>query len=206
MSPMPWDQRLGRHLARALARTPITPNQVTSTVLAGGLASAVLFAQGDATLANWAALLFMFTVFFDHVDGELARLTGRTSRFGHYYDGLAMGVSYIGMFVGAGIGLSDGALGGWTVVLGTAAGVSVFFIFSIRLRMEAVHAKESVIQPSFAGFEAEDTLYLVGPITWAGALLPFIVAAGIGTPIFLLWVLWEWRRAARGARAGGREP
>jgi phosphatidylglycerophosphate synthase len=49
--------------------------------------------------------LFMLAVLVDHMDGEFARLTGLTSRFGHYYDHVAAGLGYVSLFVGLGIGL-----------------------------------------------------------------------------------------------------
>ncbi len=58
----------------------------------------------------------------------------------------------------------------------------------------------------FGGETPEDTLYIVGPVTWLGALQPFLVAAGIGTPAFLIWVLWQWLRARRAARPEAGAP
>ena len=49
--------------------------------------------------------------------------------------------------------------------------------------------KDYVQQPRFLGFEPEDTLYIVGPITWLGWMPYFLVAAGIGTPLFLIYVI-----------------
>lgn len=206
MSGLPWDQRLARPLARALARTPVTPNQVTTFGVLCGLVAGVLFAQGEAMLANLAAPLFMVAVFTDHVDGEVARMTGRTSRFGHYYDHVAAATSYVAMFLGVGVGLRGGPLGDWSVLLGVLAGASVATIFGVRLGMEQAYGKAITRQSSFAGFEPEDTLYIVGPVTWLGALQPFLVAAGIGTPAFLLWVLWQWLRARRAARPDAGPP
>lgn len=206
MSGLPWDQRLARPVARALARTPATPNQVTTFGVLCGLAAGALFAQGETLLANLAAPLFMVAVFTDHVDGELARLTGRSSRFGHYYDHVGAATSYVAMFLGVGAGLRGGPLGDWTMLLGILAGASVATIFSVRLGMEEVHGKAVTKQPMWAGFEPEDTLYVVGPVTWIGALLPFLVAAGIGAPLFLLWVLGQWLRAWRAARPDRGQP
>ncbi len=206
MSGLPWDQRLARPLARVLARTPVTPNQVTTFGVLCGLVAGVLFAQGEQMLANLAAPLFMVAVFTDHVDGEVARMTGRTSRFGHYYDHVAAATSYVAMFLGVGVGLRGGPLGDWSMLLGFLAGASVATIFGVRLGMEQAHGKAITRQSSFAGFEPEDTLYIVGPVTWLGALQPFLVAAGIGTPAFLLWVLWQWLRARRAARPDAGSP
>ena len=106
-----WDQRLARILAGLLAHTSIHPNAVTTLGLMMGLLAGCLFAQGDLVLANWAAGVFMFAAFMDHADGELARLVNKTSTFGHYYDHVAVAVSYVSLFVGMGIGLRHGPLG-----------------------------------------------------------------------------------------------
>ena len=119
-----WDQRLARILAGLLAHTSIHPNAVTTLGLMMGLLAGCLFAQGDLVLANWAAGVFMFAAFMDHADGELARLVNKTSTFGHYYDHVAVAVSYVSLFVGMGIGLRHGSLGGWALlwVLGVPPG------------------------------------------------------------------------------------
>lgn len=203
MTGPPWDQRLARRLVPLLARTPASPNMVTTFGLMLGLAAALLYAQGDPALADWAGLLFMLAVFNDHLDGELARATGRASTFGHYYDHAAAATSYIGAFVGIGIGLSESDLGAWAPALGASAGASIFVIFSLRTTLEVKLGKHVTSQPNFAGFEIEDALYLLGPATWLGWLEPTILAAGVVTPLFLLWVVWDWwRHQPRAGRLG----
>ncbi len=73
-----WDQRMGRLLARGLARTPITPNHVSLFSLFIAVTGAALFAAGKETWAYWGANLFVLGRVVDHVDGALARLTGKT--------------------------------------------------------------------------------------------------------------------------------
>ena len=206
MSTPAWDRRLARLLARSLAPTPVTPNQVTTLGFLSGMAAAFLYAQGDEPLADWAAVLFILGAFLDHVDGELARMTESTSRFGHYYDYVASGVAVVSVFAGIGLGLRHGPLGDWAIALGGLSAASVFTILGLRLFIEARYDKPSHDQPSFAGFEIEDILYLIGPITWAGGLVPFLVAAGAGAPLFLLWQLWQWRRLRSGADTGAGRP
>ncbi len=203
MTDLPWDQRLARRLVPLLARTPATPNAVTTFGLMLGVGAALLYAQGEPVLADWAAPLFMLAVFNDHLDGELARATGRTSTFGHYYDHVAAATSYIGTFVGIGIGLTESGLGAWAPALGASVGVSIFAIFSVRTTMEMKLGKHVTSQPNFAGFEIEDALYLLAPATWLGWLEPLILAAGVVTPLFLLWVVWEWWRHQRPAGSLG---
>jgi phosphatidylglycerophosphate synthase len=193
-----FDQRIARRAAALLARTPASPNGVTAASIGVGLTAALLLARGDVWI-HLGAALFMVAVWMDHVDGELARQTRRTSTFGHYFDHVAAMTNYVSGFVGAGYGLRHGALGDWGPVLGLSAGLAVAAIMSVRLRMVIRDGRDSVRQTVRNGFEIEDTLYVLAPITWLGLLPYFIVAAGIGAPVFLLYVLWELLRPARRA-------
>jgi phosphatidylglycerophosphate synthase len=189
----PWDQRLARLLMRPLADSGIGPNQITTLSLAIGWLAAWLYAGGGAAV-HLGALCFMLSFWLDHADGELARMTARTSRFGHYYDLAAGGAVLIALFVGIGVGLRDGALGAWSIGLGGAAGLATAAIFVLRMELERRAGKPATRQPNLLGFELEDVMYLLGPITWLGLLQPFLVLAGIGAPLFALLVLWQCRR------------
>jgi phosphatidylglycerophosphate synthase len=182
----PWDQRLARAALRPLISAAITPNEITTLSLAIGLLAAVLYARGDWA-AHLGAACFVLSFWLDHVDGELARFTGRTSAAGHYYDLAAGGCVLVAVFVGIGIGIG---LPG----LGAAAGIATTAIFALRLGLERCGGKAAVRQPNLLGFELEDVMYLLGPITWLGVLEPFLLLAGIGAPLFALLVLWECRR------------
>jgi phosphatidylglycerophosphate synthase len=191
-SSPPWDQRLAHALMRPLATTGITPNQITTLSLVVGGVAAWLYASGGAAV-HLGGLCFMVSFWLDHADGELARMTGRTSSTGHQYDLAAGGAVLIALFIGIGIGLRDGALGVWSIGLGAAAGVATAVIFALRMQLERRAGKAASRQPSLLGFELEDVMYLVGPITWLGLLQPFLIVAGIGAPLFGLVVLWQCR-------------
>jgi archaetidylinositol phosphate synthase len=195
-----WDQRLANLVIGPLADTRITPNQVTTASLIVGLVGAILFARGGGPMHAGAAL-FMLSFWLDHADGALARITGRTSSFGHYYDLAAGGAVLIATFIGIGVGLGDGQLGRFAPLLGIAVGGAIAIIFVLRGELERQMGKTGTRQPRLLGFEIEDVLYLLGPITWLGALTPFLLLAGIGTPLFALWVLWECRRLVRRRRS-----
>jgi phosphatidylglycerophosphate synthase len=163
-------------------------------------------ASGDPWRSAWGGLLFMFAVLVDHMDGEFARLTGMTSRFGHFYDHVAAGLGYVSLFVGLGIGLQSGWLGGWAPVAGTVAAVSIASVFVIRVFLEETVGKTMVAQGAWHGFEPEDILYVVGPVAWLGLLSPFLLAASVGAPAFFLWVVWctAVRRSATAPAHGDR--
>lgn len=193
----PWDQRLANLVIAPLIDTRVTPNQITTISLLVGLAGAWLLAQGGQAM-HAGAVLFMVSFWLDHADGELARVTGRTSVFGHYYDLIADGTVLAATFIGIGVGLSGGALGSWAITLGLLAAGAIAIIFVLRGEFERRLGKTSTRQPNWFGFEIEDVLYLIGPITWLGGLAPFLLLAGVGTPLFALIVLWECRLLLQG--------
>lgn len=199
----PWDQRLARAVVRPLARTPVTPNHVTALGLVVGLAAAGLFATGSAAAADVAAALVMLYLFIDHADGELARLTGKTTTFGQRFDSLVGAVNTTTFFIGIGVGLSERPLGAWALALGLAAGLANVVIAAFRIEMRRRFGSEAVAHPGRFGVQIEDFLYLIGPATWLGALAYFLVLFGLGTFGYLGWIVWEFlRRSARPANSG----
>ncbi len=204
LSPAPLDVRLARWLVRPLASTPVHPNHLTLFSLLLGLASAALFALGGTALLGWAAALYMVAVFSDHLDGELARLTGRTSRFGHYLDFLVGGLNYTLMFIGVGYGLWRQGTGDWALLLGLAAGLANPVIMTLRVSMENRFGFESVDHPQLGLFTIEDFIYLIGPLTWLGDVTWFFLPYGLGALGYLAWTVWEFHKWSRRSDAGNQ--
>ena len=205
----PWDARLARRLITPLKDTWVTPNDLTTVRLCVGLAAAAAFLPGTYGWSNIAALLLILSNFLDHTDGELARLTGKTSRFGHLYDLASDAVVTVLLFVamGAGIAVTRALLLGLPqVVLGTAAGVAVALIFWLRMQIEDIGGKAASRQGSLGGFETEDILYLLPLVTLCNVMVPLVVAASIGAPLFAIWVIFDYRRLVRRARPVARQP
>src|SRR5229473_8166588 len=82
----PWDARLARRLVTPLKDSRATPNHLTTVRLAVGLSAAAAFLPGTYGWTNIGALLLVLSNFLDHTDGELARISGKSSRVGHIYD------------------------------------------------------------------------------------------------------------------------
>ncbi|TLY73790.1 MAG: CDP-alcohol phosphatidyltransferase family protein, partial [Gammaproteobacteria bacterium] len=82
----PWDAQLACRLVTPLKDSWVTPNHLTTVRLATGIAAAAAFVPGTYGWSNLGALLLILSNFLDHADGELARLSGKTSRIGHLYD------------------------------------------------------------------------------------------------------------------------
>jgi archaetidylinositol phosphate synthase len=205
----PWDARLARRLITPLKDSWVTPNYLTTVRLFVGLAAAAAFLPGSYGWSNGAALLLILSNFLDHTDGELARLSGKTSRIGHLYDLASDAAVTVLLFVamGAGIAVKRGLLLGVApIVLGTAAGVAIALIFWLRMRIEELGGKAASRQASMGGFETEDVLYLLPLVTLCNGLAPFVEAASIGAPLFALWVIFDYRRLVRRVRPVARQP
>lgn len=74
---------LSRPAARALAKTPATPNAVTSFTLLLAIATGLMLAAGW-NIAGGIAIQVVSVA--DGVDGELARLRNMATRFGEVFD------------------------------------------------------------------------------------------------------------------------
>ena len=123
-----WIHRIVETGVRPLAKTGVTPNQLTGLRLATGLGAAAVYGIGDADWDYLASGLFVLSLILDRADGILARLTGKTSRFGHIYDLIADSASNALVFVGIGFGLRLENLGGWAIPLGVIAGAAVLLV------------------------------------------------------------------------------
>ncbi|PLZ04318.1 CDP-alcohol phosphatidyltransferase [Burkholderia sp. WAC0059] len=209
--PRTWDARAARWLVTPLADTPVTPNHLTTVRLAIGLAGAFYLARGGFAQVNIGALLIVLSNFVDHTDGELARISGKTSRIGHFYDLAADALVTVLLFLGMGCGLArQMPAADWRVppqVLGGAAGVAVALIFFLRMRIEEMAGKAGTRQAFVGGFETEDVLYLLPLVTLTGVVAPFVAVASIGAPLFALWVVFDYWRVARrnGAAKAARQ-
>jgi phosphatidylglycerophosphate synthase len=199
----PWDARLARWLVGPLRNTRISPNHLTTVRLLVGLAAAAAFLPGSYGWTNVAALLMVLSNFLDHTDGELARMTGKTSRFGHLYDLASDALVTILLFCAMGVGVGADARSGSEFefpLMGAIAGSAVAFIFYIRMRIEDLAGKTATRQASLAGFETEDVLYLIPLVTLTNGQSAMLVLASICSPLYALWALFEYRRVVHRLR------
>jgi archaetidylinositol phosphate synthase len=204
----PWDARFARRLVTPLKGTWVTPNHLTTVRLLVGLGAAAAFAAGTYGWSNVAALLLVLSNFLDHTDGELARISGKSSRIGHLYDLASDAVVTILIFIAMGIGAAARAGAGSEfplVLLGAIAGIAIALIFFLRMRIEEMLGKAATQQASLAGFETEDVLYLLPLVTLCNGVLPFLLTAAICAPLFAVWVAFDYRRVVRRERRSASE-
>jgi phosphatidylglycerophosphate synthase len=171
-----------------------------------GVSAAYCFMLGSAPAANLGAAMYMLAVFSDHLDGELARLSGKTSRFGHYFDFVVVGVNYTLLFAAIGIGLEP-HLGFWPLALGLAAASCNPVIMVLRMRMDEAYGLEATEHPEFGWFNLEDFVYAVGPLTWLFGVVYFFVPFALGTVGYLIWTVARYRQwfSHEGVRQTGNQ-
>lgn len=121
----------GLRLARVLAPTAVTPNQVTVWGMLVGVLAGHLFFYSSRTVNLIGVALFIVSDIFDSADGQLARIRGSSSRLGRLLDGAGDSVRFTSLYghllvrllhVGWGWnGVLLFALAGWSHSLQSAA-------------------------------------------------------------------------------------
>ena len=130
--------RLMEPVAKAFARTGLTPNVFTLIGLVVGVVAALLFAYG---MQLWAGFVLIICGFFDLIDGAVARVVGRETAFGGVLDSVVD--RYVDFLIFAGIiyafingELAEaGLLPGWA--WGILAIVGSLMVSYTRARAEA---------------------------------------------------------------------
>jgi len=121
--PLAWQ------LARLWARTPLTPNQVSvlgaaSVIAAGACYVAPLWGGPAWPLSAALGLaLHMAWHVIDGSDGDLARMTGRTSPRGEMIDGLCDYLSHVVLYLMLAVLLAR-SMGGWAWAIAVGAGLA----------------------------------------------------------------------------------
>jgi hypothetical protein len=119
------DQLLFRPLSHGVAvaagRIGLTPNGVSILGMLFGVAGGYFFQFREARLVVWGVALFCLRNILDYADGQLARLTGKGSRYGYFYDGLCDYVAYVSVYAFGVVGIwpEYGLLGLAVAAIGT---------------------------------------------------------------------------------------
>ena len=166
----------GRSVTR-LARTGITPNDLTTTGVSLCLVAAVLVPfenRADTLLVYWlAAAVFVVGSLLDILDGALARVGGKSTPFGAFIDSTTDRVGEGAML--AAIALVFSRQGkDWAVVVAVAAVVGSFLVSYTRARAEALGLKGDV----GLGSRAERVVLITAGLVfapWGG--LPWAIVA-----------------------------
>ncbi|WP_067815480.1 phosphatidylinositol phosphate synthase [Actinomadura kijaniata] len=167
---------LGRVLTpigQAVARTGISPNAITVIGTAGVVAGALGFFPRGSFF--WGTMVITVFVLFDMLDGAVARVTGKGSKWGAFLDSTMDRVADAAIFSGLAIGLyADGQE--------TLAGVALYCLVAGVVVSYAKARAEGL------GFTCD-----VGIAERSERLVIALVAAGLdglGVPYVLTAALW----------------
>src|SRR5215813_7720309 len=213
------ERPISLRIARRLASTAITPNQITLLSVGIGLSGALFFLCSQWVCQTVGALLFLAHSILDGCDGELARLKFQESRFGGIIDYWGDNVVHIVVFACMAIGwcLSIGA--SWPLLLGVTAALGNFG--SAWLVYWRVMHRKKESGPLFTSVATvpgqrlvrlldaatrRDFIYLVLIFALFGKANWFLLLASVGAPIFfflLVFLAVRERFADRVAMSGG---
>ncbi len=205
MSHNTWIHRIARFGVRPLVDTPVAPNHVTTLRLLAGLGAAAAFAVPEGSWKDIGAGLFVVSMVLDRADGELARLSGKTSAWGHKYDLVSDALCNGLAFLGLGIGLMQSDLGAWAALLGALAGSAIAAVLWLVIWAEQLAGERAAELGSFAGFDPDDTMLAVPIGVWLGFEYGLLIAASIGAPLFALIMILRCRAELNRQRAAAPE-
>jgi len=171
-----WVRRHAERLMSALARLPVTPNQVTVIGTALTFLAAVLVALGQL---RWGGVVLAIGGTFDILDGALARSTRRSYPYGAFLDSTLDRYSEGAMYIGLAAYFSTvgGALGRWLIIATAAALAGSFLVSYVRARAQSL------------GFTCETGLFARPErvvVTVVGLIFGGVVLYGV---VFLLAIL-----------------
>ena len=193
--------RFVRFGVRPLVHTPVTPNHLTTLRLLTGLGASGLLAVGSTAALAWGAGVFVLSMLLDRADGELARLSGKKSAFGHKYDLVTDGLCNSMVFIGLGIGLSGGYLEWRAIPMGVLAGLAVAAILFLTLRLEALRGERAAELSGAAGFDPDDGMLAVPTLIWFELADELLAVASVGAPVFAMFFYWKILRKRDRTRA-----
>ena len=174
-----------------LARHNVSPNAITTVGTLLTVAAGVVYGTGHIMTAGW---LMGLTAFFDVMDGEVARRTGRSTVFGAFYDSTLDRYADMALYMGLLVYYSVSGRTPYVVLAAVATAGSVMVSYA-RARAE------SLIPMCKAGFmERPERLVLLiiggvfnrmAPVLWVIAVVSTI------TVIHRIVFTWQETRAGR---------
>ena len=162
-------------IGRGFASTGLSPNFWTAVSLAFALVAATIYALDGAVEFGLilGGILLLISGFFDMVDGQVARVTGKTSPKGSYLDSMFDKIAEVAIFLGILIG-------------GYAEPYLVLLAITLSLLVSYARAKSELIHIKLQGIgigERAERLLVIAIVGIAGfmdyAVIIVVIIAGI---------------------------
>ena len=201
------ERPISLEISRRLARTAITPNQMSLISIAVGICGGPFFLFPGPLMQTIGALLFLAHSILDGCDGELARLKFQQSRLGGVLDFWGDNVVHSVIFGSMAVGwsLSAGAMWplglGAAAILGTLASAAFVYWRLMRVKDDGAFASVSAsperpLARLLDSASRRDFIYLVILLALVGKSNWFLVLAALGAPIYFALVLLASRPQA----------
>ena len=130
-----------------LARHNVSPNAITTVGTLLTVAAGVVYGTGHIMTAGW---LMGLTAFFDVMDGEVARRTGRSTVFGAFYDSTLDRVADGALMAGLTVFYATNSIhhNSYMMVVCLVGMIATFVVSYTRARAESlgIDAKVGVMQ------------------------------------------------------------
>ena len=160
-------------VGKGFAATGLSPNFWTVVGLVIALSSAVVYGMGMEFGLIIGGILLLVSGFFDMVDGQVARVTGKTSKKGEYLDSMFDKISEVAIFLGILVG-------------GYAEPYLVLLAITLSLLVSYARAKSDLINIKLQGIgigERAERLLVIAIIGIIGfmdyAVVIVVIIAGI---------------------------
>ncbi len=182
------NRRFSRPIARALAHTPVTPNQVSFIAFLMAAGAAALFYYD---LNIWAGVLVQASSIVDGVDGDLARAKNMASRFGGFFDALLDRYADAVILAGLGYWAFKFQAGADQTTVTFLAGVAI--VGSLMISYSRARAEATFGQPfeglpgALASRDLRLFVIMLGAIIGQGVATLAVI--GILTNMVVLWRL-----------------
>ncbi|MGI9567439.1 MAG: CDP-alcohol phosphatidyltransferase family protein [Nitrosopumilus sp.] len=163
-------------IGKGFASTGLSPNFWTVVGLVIALLSAIVYALGIQNGLIIGGVLLLVSGFFDIVDGQVARVTGKTSKKGSYLDSMFDKIAEVAIFLGILIG-------------GYAEPYLVMLAITLSLLVSYARAKSDAINVKLQGVgigERAERLLVIAIIGIIGYMEPAIIIVVIIAGITLI--------------------
>ncbi len=153
-------------IGKSFAATGVPPNAWTCLGLALAAASAAAYGLAMELALVVGGALLLASGFFDVVDGQVARVTGRASKRGGYLDSMSDKIAEVAVFLGILVG-------------GYAEPYAVFLAITLSLLASYARAKSDAIGIGLQGVgigERAERLLVVAVLGMAGLMEYAVIA------------------------------
>jgi archaetidylinositol phosphate synthase len=160
-------------IGKGFAATGLSANFWTFVGLGFALVSAIVYGMGIEFGLIIGGILLLVSGFFDMVDGQVARVTGKTSKKGEYLDSMFDKIAEVAIFLGIMVG-------------GYAEPYLVLLAITLSLLVSYARAKSDIINIKLQGIgigERAERLLVIAIIGIIGfmeyAVIIVVIIAGI---------------------------